>query len=116
MAERLPKHVDWAGTSREDVRCFPRDARQAVGRELQRVQWGALARDCKPMTTIGSGVWELRVHTRTEHRLVYIAKFEEAIYVLHAFEKRSRKTAQRDIHISRRRLAEVIRQRQGPQP
>jgi phage-related protein len=113
MAERVPKLVEWMGSSRDDVRSFPADARNAVGRELQRVQWGALPRDWKPLTDVGSGVMEIRVHTRLEHRLIYVTKFEEAVYVLHAFEKRTRKTPQRDREIARRRLSEVLRQRRG---
>jgi|SRR5439155_6203996 len=110
-----PKPVQWMGSSRHDVRDFPPDARQAVGRELFRVQWGGVPGDFKPMPTIGSGVYEIRAHTKTEHRLIYVAKFEEAIYVLHAFEKRTRKTSQRDIEIARRRLKAVrqARSRKG---
>jgi phage-related protein len=67
--------------------------------------------DFKLMASVGPGVFEIRVHGRTAHRLIYVAKYEEAVYVLHAFEKRSRKTPQREIQIARRRLAEVIRQR-----
>jgi len=111
MAKRVRKLVEWVGASLEDVRAFPPDARLAAGKELERVQWGGHPRDFKPLKTVGSGVYEIRVHTRLEHRLVYVAKFEEAIYVLHAFEKRTRKTPQRDIEIATGRLAEVLRQR-----
>lgn len=99
------------GSSLEDLRQLPSDVRHRVGRELRRVQWGGVPRDWKPLKTIGPSVLEIRVHTQTEHRLVYLATFEEAIYVLHAFEKRSQKTRQRDIEIARRRLAELSRQR-----
>jgi phage-related protein len=76
------------------------------------VQVALLPEDWKPMREIGVGVCEIRVHTAVEHRLVYVARFEEAVYVLHAFEKRSRKTSSRDIEIARRRLAEVLQRRQ----
>jgi phage-related protein len=59
------------------------------------------------MPSIGGGVQEIRVHTRTEHRVIYVAKYDEAIYILHAFEKRTRKTSQRDINLGRRRLGEL---------
>ncbi len=65
------------------------------------------------MTTVGPGVAEIRVHAGTEHRVFYVAKFEEAIYVLHAFEKRSRQTPAAAIELARRRLAAVTQARAG---
>jgi phage-related protein len=59
------------------------------------------------MLDVGAGVVELRVHAGTEHRVFYVAKFEEAIYVLHAFEKRSRKTSPQDITIGRERYRQL---------
>lgn len=67
--------------------------------------------DWKPMSTIGPGVREIRVHTALEHRVCYIAKFAEAIYVLHAFEKRTRKTSQRDLDLARQRYQALVAQR-----
>jgi len=63
------------------------------------------------MSTIGPGVREIRVHTALEHRVCYIAKFAEAIYVLHAFEKRTRKTSQRDLDLARQRYQALVAQR-----
>ena len=63
------------------------------------------------MSTIGPGVCEVRVHTALEHRVCYIAKFAEAIYVLHAFEKRTRKTSQRDLDLARQRYQALVVQR-----
>ncbi len=67
------------------------------------------------MTTIGTGVREIRVHTETEHRVCYIARFAEGIYVLHAFEKRTQRTAARDIELARARYGELLewRREQG---
>ena len=101
----------WLGSSIEDVRAFPEDARRAVGYQLGRVQQGLLPTDWKPMATVGPGVIEIRVHTRVEHRVLYIAKFEEAVYVLHAFAKRTRQAPQPDIALARKRLADLIRRR-----
>ncbi len=67
--------------------------------------------DWKPMSTIGPGVTEIRIHTRLEHRVLYTAKFEEAVYVLHAFEKKSRRTRQADLALAAARLKEVEAQR-----
>jgi len=50
------------------------------------------------MPTIGPGVREIRIHTALEHRVLYVAKFVEAVYVLHAFEKRTRKTPKVDVN------------------
>jgi phage-related protein len=103
--------VSWLGSSLEDLRAFPEDARRAAGYQLGRVQQGLLPTDWKPMTTVGPGVIEIRVHTRVEHRVFYIAKFEEAVYVLHAFEKRTRQTPQSEIALAQKRLADLIRRR-----
>lgn len=67
--------------------------------------------DWKPLTTVGPGVIEIRVHTEVEHRVFYVAKFEEAIYVLHAFEKRTRQTPQPAIDLARKRFADLVRRR-----
>ena len=63
------------------------------------------------MGAVGPGVREIRIHTALEHRVLYVAKFAEAVYVLHAFEKRSRKTAKRDVDLAGQRYQELIRQR-----
>jgi phage-related protein len=111
MIGRPFKPVEWVGSALADLREFSDAAQYELGGELWRVQTGRAPVDFKPMPTIGAGVFEIRVHTGTEYRLVYIAKFEEAVYVLHTFEKRSRKTARRDVEVAQRRLAEVLRQR-----
>jgi phage-related protein len=101
------KPLFWIGSSLGAVRAFPADARRAAGYQLRRVQSGLAPTDQKPLPTVGAGVLEIRIYTRTEHRIVYLAKFEEAVYVLHAFEKRSRKTNQADLALTRERLAQV---------
>jgi phage-related protein len=63
--------------------------------------------DWKPMPSVGPGVNEARIHTRLEHRVLYVAKFEEAVYVLHVFEKRSRQTRTEDLAMARERLRQV---------
>src|SRR5262249_2031907 len=81
------KILVWIGASFEDLRDFPPEARRIAGYELRRIQRGLTPTDWKPMSSVGLGVNEIRIHTRVEHRVIYVAKFEEAIYVLHAFEK-----------------------------
>ena len=60
------------------------------------------------MKAVGSCVYEIRIHAGTEHRVFYVAKYDNAIYVLHAFEKRTRQTRQADIALARQRLAELL--------
>jgi phage-related protein len=63
------------------------------------------------MPSIGPGVREIRIHTSLEHRVCYVAKFAEAVYVLHAFEKRARKTPQHDVELARQRYQALITRR-----
>jgi len=67
--------------------------------------------DVKPMPAVGAGVMEIRVHTGGEYRVIYVAKYIEAVYVLHAFEKRSQRTRQGDIELARSRFRLVERSR-----
>lgn len=108
MAERPLKPVTWIGSSKADSRAFPTDAEDEAGFQLYPVQQGLEPLDWKPLPAVGSGVREIRVHTNIEHRVVYVAKFEEPVYVLHAFEKRTRKTRQPDLALARRRYAELL--------
>ena len=83
------KALVWLGSSHNDVLHFTRKARQCAGYELYLVQNGLQPSDWKPMPSIGAGVQEIRVHSELEHRVFYVAKLEEAIYVIHAFEKKA---------------------------
>ena len=107
------KPLQWLGRSRADVRAFPRDARRLAGVQLRRVQQGLEPLDWKPIPAVGPGVREIRVHTALEHRVLYVAKFAEATYVLHVFEKRTRETSQRDVELARQRFRAVIGQRRA---
>ena len=107
------KALVWVGTTIEDLRAFPEAARRGVGYQLRRVQLGLMPDDWKAMASVGAGVYEIRVRTDLEHRVLYVAKHDEAIYVLHAFEKRTRQTRQADVELGKRRLADVIRARQS---
>jgi phage-related protein len=81
------KTIVWVGSSRGDLRDFSPEARTLAGFELRRVQHGLDPTDWKPMTVVGPGVREIRIRTGREHRVFYIAAFQEAVYALHAFEK-----------------------------
>ena len=107
----MGKELYWLGSARTDIRSFPADARRQAGYQLHRVQEGLDPTDWKPMTSIGTGVREIRIRIGTAHRVFYIARFAEAIYVLHAFEKRSRKAALKDLNIARERYRELLEAR-----
>lgn len=101
------------GNAREALRGFPPDARAVAGFQLYRVQQGLEPADWKPMPVLGQGVAELRVRTGRAFRVIYIARFIEAVYVLHAFEKKSRKTTARDLAIAKQRLTALRHEREG---
>jgi phage-related protein len=75
------------------------------------VQLGLEASDWKALRSVGTGVVEIRVHEGGEYRVLYLARFAEGVYVLHAFEKRTRQTRKADIELARRNLTEVLRHR-----
>jgi phage-related protein len=98
------KALIWIGSSRGDLRAFPALARRLAGLQLRRVQQGLDPDDWKPMQTIGPGVREIRIHIAGAYRVFYVASRPEAIYVLHAFEKKTRKTSAHDLRIGRDRF------------
>ena len=63
------------------------------------------------MNSVGPNVREIRIHTRDEFRVIYVASFEEAVYVLHAFRKKSRKTTKRDLSLASSRFRELVKKR-----
>lgn len=65
------------------------------------------------MPSVGSGVREIRIRATLEHRVIYVAKFDEAVYVVHAFEKRSRKTQKGDLVLARQRLRQLLLHRRA---
>ena len=107
----IEKSLAWLGSSLQDARAFPADARRSTGYQLGRVQQGLMPDDWKPMATVGAGVYEIRIHTELEHRVFYVARCEDAVYVIHAFEKRTPQTRAADIALARKRLADFLRLR-----
>lgn len=98
------KPVRFVGTAREDLAAFPEQARRTAGYELFMVQVGREPSDFKPMPGVGPGVHEIRVGDRAgTFRVIYVARFDEAVYVLHAFQKKTAKTSRLDIEVARRR-------------
>lgn len=98
------KDIQFIGRSLESIRDFPGAAKREAGYQLDRVQHGLDPIDWKSMNTIGPGVREIRIKHKGQYRVIYIAKFEEAIYVLHAFQKKTQKTNKQDIDAAKRAL------------
>jgi len=107
----LGKSLVWVGGALARVKSFPAGARRESGHQLYQVQLGLEPGDWKPMASVGPGVVEIRVREGGEYRVLYLAKFAEAVYVLHAFEKRTRQTRKADIELARTNLAAVVRHR-----
>ncbi|WP_114152643.1 type II toxin-antitoxin system RelE/ParE family toxin [Chromobacterium haemolyticum] len=104
------KPIIFLGDSRDCLRSFPDEARQNAGYQLDRVQNGEQPTDFKPMKTIGSGVEEIRVRDASgAYRVIYTARMADAVYVLHAFQKKTEQTSQGDIEIAKQRFAQLKR-------
>ena len=101
----------WHGDSLKTIQGYAEQVQHDFGVELMRVQSDMDPVDWKPMTSVGKGVREIRVRYRGQYRLFYVAKFDEAIYVLSAFIKKTRTTPKAEIDKAKERLREVIRDR-----
>ena len=101
------KPLKFVGSSLDDLRNFPNEARRAAGFELRAIQNGLEPTDWKSMQSIGPGVREIRIHVLGEWRVVYVATFHDAIYVLHSFQKKSRTTNRQDIELARQRYKQI---------
>jgi phage-related protein len=105
------RKVKFCGSSRADLRSFPEDARREAGQQLFQVQLGLDPDDWKPMETVGPGVREIRIRDkRGIYRVMYVAKFADAIYTLHCFQKKTRKTAPEDLALAKRRYKKLVRE------
>jgi len=96
------------GSSKEDLRAFPGEARREVGYQLEHVQESVDPGYWKPMSIVGSGVREIRVRESSgAFRCIYLATRPEGIYVLHCFQKKTQKTSQRDLDLAQRRFKSI---------
>lgn len=107
------KSIIWVGDTLEAIRDFEPSARQAAGHDLRRVQAGLLPHDWRHMASVGQGAIEIRIHRPTEHRVIYVAKFETAVYVLHAFVKKTQRTPKQDLDLAASRYRAVMRERKS---
>lgn len=97
----------------EDLRAFPLTARQEAGHQLDQVQNGREPDDWKPMTGVGRGVKEIRIRDEAgAFRVLYVAKFADAIYVLHCFQKKTEKTSKADLELAAKRYRELLKERE----
>lgn len=104
------KPVEFRGSSLEDLRAFPLTARRRPS--LDKVQHGREPDDWKPMNTVGQGVKEIRIPDEAgAFRVLYVAKFADAIYVLHCFQKKSGKTSKADLELASKRYRELMKER-----
>jgi phage-related protein len=105
------KPVEFRGSSLEDLRTFPLTARRVAGHQLDQVQNGREPDDWKPMNTVGQGVKEIRIRDEAgAFRVLYVAKFADAIYVLHCFQKKTEKTSKADVELATKRYRELLKE------
>jgi len=105
------KPVAFCGNALNCLCQFPEGARHDAGYQLELLQRGEQPRDFKPMPAIGKGVEELRVWDDSgTYRVLYTARLADAVYVLHAFQKKTRVTSNRDIAIAKERFSQLMRE------
>jgi phage-related protein len=111
MSDRA-KPVEFRGSALDDLRSFPIAARREAGYQLDQVQRGRDPDDWKPMNTVGRGVREIRIRSADgAFRVIYLVRFEDAIYVLHCFQKKAQKTSREDIALATGRYKDLLKER-----
>lgn len=115
LMEVTEKPIEWRGSSLKDIKdekIFSLDARKEAGHQLSQVQIGLDPDDWRPFEEIGSGTKEIRINLDDGwYRVMYVAKFQDAVYVLHCFKKKTRVTSRQDKEIAISRYKEVIAER-----
>jgi len=103
--------VVWMGNSKKSLREFPDGAQKLLGDELQLIQFGGMPKDAKPFKGVGSGVLEIALRYASDaYRVVLAVQIGKRIYILHAFQKKSKKgieTPKRDVDLIKKRYAEA---------
>lgn len=106
-----PKPVEFRGSSLDDLRAFPLAAKREAGHQLDQVQHGQEPDDWKPMNTVGPGVREIRIRDSAgAFRVIYVAKFADAVYVLHCFQKKTEKTSKADLDLAAKRYRDLLKE------
>ena len=101
------KKIIWLGSSYQDLLNFSKSAKQVAGYNLDKLQRGLEPQDWKPMSSVGKGVKELRIHCKNEYRVIYLVQSIDGIYILHAFVKKSQKTNRHDLELAKKRFKEI---------
>ena len=108
------KEIRWVGSSYGDLLAFPQEPRREAGFQLGKVQAGLDPTDWQPFDDMGAGTKEVRIQDASGiYRVMYIAKFEEAIYVLHCFQKKTQATSKQDKDIAQTRYRAVVNARKA---
>jgi phage-related protein len=103
------KQIRWVGSAYDDLLAFPRDARKEAGFQLGKVQAGLEPDEWKPLDEVGAGTREIRIREASGiYRAMYVAKFEDAIYVLHCFQKKTQATRKQDKAIAATRYRALV--------
>jgi phage-related protein len=106
-----PKPVEFRGSALDDLRAFPATARREAGHQLDLVQRGRAPDDWKPVGTVRKGVLEIRIRDDAgAFRIPYVAKFADAIYVLHCFRKKTQKTGKADLDLAQKRYRDLVKE------
>jgi len=105
------KAVVFRASTLDDLRDFPREARREAGHQLDQVQIGQEPDDWKPMNAVGKGVKEIRIRDAAgAFRVIYVAKFADAVYVLHCFQKKTEKTSKPDLDLATKRYRDLLKE------
>ena len=111
MIKNQPKPLRWLGDSLDAVKEFSDEAKRSAGHQLGLIQAGLDPLDWKSMEIVGAGTKEIRIRAETGYRVFYVAKFSDAVYVLHAFVKKTTKTSKQDIELATERYKALMKQR-----
>ena len=106
-----PKPVEFRGSALDDLRGFPQAARREAGYQLDQIQRGREPDDWKPVNTVGRGVREIRIRDAAgAFRVLYVAKFDDAVYVLHCFQEKTQKTSKADLNLAAQRYRDLLKE------
>ena len=101
------KQLKFIGSSLDDLRNFPDEARRAAGFELRAIQNGFDPSNWRPMPVVGEGVREIRIRVLGEWRVIYAVTCRDTVFVLHSFQKKTQKTSRQDIEVARQRYKRI---------
>ncbi len=108
----MEKEIRWVGSAYDDLLTFPVEVRRQAGFQLGKIQAGLEPEGWKSFGEVGAGTREIRIREADgAFRVMYVAKFEEAVYVLHCFQKKTRATSQQDKRIAETRYRAIVSER-----